>query len=117
MRFRSKPSEIEAVQYGPEWESGLVQRVAEFIAGRSLANDAEIVDYVRPDGAWDPPDGDTSIQILAGKDGAQDWVPVPLGHWIVRSVGDLSDHWPVDPAYFANKYEALPDDHDTEPAS
>lgn len=105
MKYRSKPSVIEAIQYGPEWEPGLVQRVAEFIAGHPLANDGEIVDYVRPDGAWDPPDGDVTIRIQAGADGAQGWVTVPLGHWIVRSVGDRTDHWPVEPSYFEAKYD------------
>lgn len=105
MKFRSKPSEIEAIQYGPEWDPLLVNRVAEFIAGRPLmANDPETVEYVQPYGPWDPPEHCT-IQIQAGANGAQGWVPVPLGHWIVRSVGDHTDHWPVEPGYFEAKYD------------
>jgi len=44
------------------------------------------------------------LHLLAGKDGAQEWVPVPVGHWLVRQPGDTSDVWPVDPDYFAAKY-------------
>lgn len=106
MRFRSKPQEVEAIQYGPEWKPELVRAVAEFIADMSLGTEHELVTYVRPDGLWDPPDEPT-IQIWAGKNGAQGWVPVPLGHWIVRNPGDLTDHWPVDPDYFASKYEPI----------
>ena len=36
--------------------------------------------------------------------GAQGWVPLPVGYWIVWRPGDLSDLWPVDPDYFASKY-------------
>ena len=49
-----------------------------------------------------------SLELHAGKDGAQEWVPVPVGHWLVRQPGDPSDVWPVDPSYFAEKYD-LPD--------
>jgi hypothetical protein len=45
------------------------------------------------------------LMLLAGKDGAQDWVPVPVNHWLVHSAGDKSDIWPVEADYFANKYE------------
>jgi hypothetical protein len=53
------------------------------------------------------------LLLLAGKDGAQKWVPVPVGHWIVRQPGDLSDHWPVDPGYFAAKYKPAANDMTT----
>lgn len=45
------------------------------------------------------------LELKAGKDGAQDWVPVPRGHWLVCPVNDFSDIWPVEEEYFANKYE------------
>ena len=47
----------------------------------------------------------SGLMLLAGKDGAQEWVPVPKNHWLVCSVGDKSDIWPVQADYFANKYE------------
>ena len=103
--YNSKPTQVEAVQYGPEFHAGLVKDVAEFIAGRSI-KDHEVVGYVRPHGPWDPPDPEFSvIELRAGVDGAQGWVPVPLGHFVVRSPGVMNDHWPVDPKYFRNKYE------------
>lgn len=50
----------------------------------------------------------SQLELLAGKDGAQEWVPVPVGHWLVCQPDDKSDIWPVDPDYFANKYELHP---------
>jgi hypothetical protein len=85
MRYRSKPSEIEAVQ----WTGDNLDAVEAFGVTFRYA--------VR----WPDP-----LRIKAGKDGAQKMVPVPVGHWIVRQPGDLSDHWPVHPDYFAKKYEA-----------
>ena len=110
-RYRSKPSEIEAIQYGPEWRPGLVRDVAEFISGFEIADPVLTVDYVQPSGTWDPPEH-AEVLIEAGQDGAQGWVPVPLGHWIVRQPGDRSDHWPVDPHYFERKYEPVTDGED-----
>lgn len=83
MRYRSKPTEIEAAHWN----------------GRDVTE--ELVDLA----------GDKArvtghgLELLAGKDGAQEWVPVPDGHWLVRQPGDPSDIWPVDPDYFAKKYE------------
>lgn len=107
MKFRSKPSEVEAIQYGPEFRPGLVDEVASFIAGRTVSG-SEVIEFVQPLAPWDPPDPEySSIRIMAGKDGAQGWVPVPLGHWVVRSPGDLTDHWPVEDDYFSAKYQPL----------
>lgn len=83
MRFQSKPSIIEAIQH-----------TGDFTALQQFA--PEKVD-IRPD--------DGALLLLAGKDGAQEWVPVPLNHWLVHQPDDLSDIWPVDPDYFAAKYE------------
>ena len=102
-RYRSKPSEVEALQYGPDFTPTLVEEVAAFIAGRDLRGQ-EIVEYVQPDGPWDPPEpAFSAIRIRAGVDGAQGWVSVPLGHWIVRG-GDPEHFWPVDPDHFDAKY-------------
>jgi hypothetical protein len=87
MRYRSKPSEIEAVQWTGDNE-GAVKRFAPHVVRREYTGD----------GVW-------HLQLLAGKDGAQKRVPVQVGHWIVRQPGDLTDHWPVDPDFFAAKYE------------
>lgn len=85
--YRSKPSIIEAVQYSGDNQDKC----------RAFAPDK--VHY----GTW--PSGDPGLLLLAGKDGAQGWVPVPIGHWLVCNPGDKSDIWPVDPDYFAGKYE------------
>lgn len=53
------------------------------------------------------------LMLLAGKEGAQEWVPVPVGHWLVHLPGDLSDVWPVDPGYFAAKYRPVPQETPT----
>ena len=79
-RFVSRPTEIEAVQW-----NGI--------------NTGEVVAF--------PPvrfQADT-LSLLAGVNGAQGYVSVPVGHWIVRNPGDDNDYWPVDPDYFASKYQ------------
>jgi hypothetical protein len=86
MRYRTKPSEIQAVQ----WRGDNFQELVDFGATVDRG-----------------PDGDGRLLLEAGKDGAQGWVPVPVGHWIVRNPGDLTDHWPIDDDYFAGKYEAV----------
>jgi hypothetical protein len=88
MRFRSKPSEIEAIQ----WDGAAKTFTAMLAAEMPVHAGGE---------QWQ----DGALLLLCGKDGAQEYVPVPAGHWIVRQPGDLSDHWPVDPDYFASKYE------------
>lgn len=81
--YRSKPTEVEAAQWnGFDITEDLID-----LAG----------DKARATGH--------GLELLAGKDGAQEWVPVPDGHWLVRQPGDPSDIWPVDPDYFDAKYE------------
>lgn len=84
--YRSKPSEVEACQ----WRGDNLEEVESFGV------------KFRYRCGYDNP-----LRIKAGKDGAQGNVPVPVGHWIVRQPGDLAHHWPVDPDYFANKYEPV----------
>lgn len=86
--YVSKPSTIEAVQWT---DFNFMELVA--FAGEKV----RISNFERPDAP--------TLMLLAGKDGAQEWVPVPVGHWLVCQPGDQSDIWPVDPDYFANKYE------------
>ena len=50
------------------------------------------------------------LEVRAGQDGVQGWVPVPVGHWLVSKLGDRSDIWPVAPDYFAEKYDPLASD-------
>ena len=89
MRYRSKPSEIEAIQC-LDLNS---EKVIEFMGG------TDAIRFVSDEKDW------YKVELLAGTNGAQGWVPVPFGHWIVRQPGDLTDHWPVDPEYFDRKYE------------
>ena len=87
MRYRSKPQEVEAIQ----WTGDNRQEIHDFLGDKCrFDSDSRY--------GWD-------LKILAGKDGAQKWVPVPLNHWTVRPPGDESDVWPIDPDYFAAKYE------------
>jgi hypothetical protein len=91
-RYRFKPSTIEAVRWtGDNWP--------------------EIVEF----GARHFIDRGGTLQLLAGKDGAQQHVPVPVGYWIVRAEGDRRDHWPVEDAYFRAKYELIDDVSDVTP--
>lgn len=82
-RYISRPQEIEAAQW--DGTTPCYTSIALALPGK-----------VRLDS-----DG---LRLLAGKDGAQEWVPVPVDHWLVHMPGDLSDVWPVDPDYFAAKY-------------
>ena len=83
--YTSKPTNIQAVQWtGDNW--GI------------LRDFAHLKILKRAHGAG------THVLLEAGADGAQGWVPVPLGHWVVRKPGDDSDYWPVDPDYFDGKY-------------
>lgn len=100
MRYRSKPSEIEAVQ----WTGGF-DSANECLRFVGQSHGPQGIDYgFMVNGASAP---DPEAWLLAGKNGAQGWVAVPVGHWIVRQPGDLTDHWPVDPEYFASKYEPV----------
>jgi hypothetical protein len=83
VRFRSRPSEVEAVQ----WRGDNVDEVRRF--------GAQV--HVGVDG----------LALLAGAQGAQGWVTVPVGHWLVRAVGVLHDHWPVADEFFQAKYEPV----------
>lgn len=89
--FVSKPQHVEAVQWTGKNEADMY--------GFAL-HKVRVSATLGPEGA-----SPKSLELLAGKDGAQEWVPVPIGHWIVHPQGDLSDVWPVDPDYFAAKYE------------
>lgn len=88
-RYRSKPSEVEAVR----WMGDNYSDVEDFVP----------IDYHYLDRGG-------TLYLLAGKDGAQGRVPVPEGHWVVRSADDNSDYWPVDNDYFIDKYEAVEDE-------
>lgn len=49
--------------------------------------------------------GERLLYVVAGVNGVQELVPVPVGHWVVRPPGDTTDIWPVEDAYFQAKYE------------
>lgn len=88
MRYVSKPTEVEAVQ----WTGENLNAVRVFASDR-----------VRHHGMkWSQP-----LELLAGVDGAQGWVPVPIGHFIVSNVDDRSDIWPVAPDVFERKYQLV----------
>lgn len=79
--------------YGDNW-----REVYDFVGEKASAT----AHNPGPEATAGPP-----LQLLAGKDGAQGWVSVPVGHWIVRMPGDPSDYWPVEADYFASKYEPV----------
>jgi hypothetical protein len=88
MRYRSKPQEVEAVQW--------------------LGDNADEVGCIAPYKFATESHGAGLRGLLkAGQDGAQGWVKVPIGHYVVRRPGDVTDLWPVAPDYFEDKYEAV----------
>lgn len=84
-RYQSKPTVIEGIQ----WTGDNYHDVQQFGRIKVQLNLGE-------------------LEVMAGANGAQGWVPVPVGHWIVGNPGDWSDLWPVDPDYFEKKYEDAP---------
>lgn len=88
-RYRSKPSEVDAIRWSGDNEAAIV----EFMAGTGA------IDFASEG------EREHRLYLRAGKDGAQKWVPVPVGHWIVCQPNDPTDYWPVDGAYFDSKYE------------
>lgn len=82
--YQSKPTLVEAAQW----------------LGEGLGDIQELALHkIRIDPAT------RRLELRAGKDGVQGWVPVPVGHWVVRNPGDASDLWPVEEKYFDSKYE------------
>lgn len=86
--YRSKPQEVDAVQWDDTDDA--VEALWEHTAGKVNVRFSPV--------------GDRELWLEAGKDGAQEYVPVPVGHWVVHQPGDTTDIWPVDPDYFASKY-------------
>lgn len=86
MLYKSKPQLVEAVQWTGDDEN--LYEVLEFAPGK-----------VRYDHT------SQKLYLFAGKEGDQDWVPVSLWYWLVHPPNDDSDVRPVDPDYFAKKYE------------
>ena len=87
--YISRPSEIEAVQWTGK---NFVEVLAFGATVRGRTSD----DYTVAE----------DLELLAGVNGAQKFVPLPVGHWIVRSIGNYNDHWPVEDEYFRRKYES-----------
>jgi len=96
VRFRSKPQEVEALQWTGDDPLGM-QR---FCGPNPDVGDPLIWRFYVDNGEG---------RLLAGVDGAQGWVPVPVGHWVVYPPGDRSDVWPVEDGYFRGKYEPADD--------
>jgi hypothetical protein len=93
-RYRKRPVEIDAVQ----WTGGDYKWLNYFAGlnwGRADAHDVE----------WNHEDGE---QIVVWNTLEQMWIPVPVGHWVIRGVrGEL---YPCEPAVFAATYEPVSGD-------
>lgn len=98
MRYVSRPQVVEAVR----WTGNNLDEISAFLTPDPAARETETRARLR---SAEPDASNAVLELKAGKHGAQGWVPVPVGHWIVRLPDDLTDHWPVDPDYFANKYD------------
>jgi hypothetical protein len=84
MRYKSRPSEIEAVR----WDGFNLAEVQMFGADVFV-------------------DRGGTLKLKAGAGGSQEYVPVPSGHWIARDAnGKGDDYWPIHPDYLARKYAA-----------
>lgn len=85
--YRSKPTYIDTVQ----WTGENSQEVLKFAQGK-----------IRPQ-SFDP--SDFELELLAGVDGDQGWVHVPVGHWIVCEPEKTCGFWVVKPEFMESKYE------------
>lgn len=97
-RFRSCPQVVEAAQWTGNDEND-IDAILELVGD---LNENREVDKL----TWNH----DTLMLLAGKDGAQGRVSVPVGHWFVRNPGDPSDVWPVADPFFRVKYELIEDD-------
>jgi hypothetical protein len=95
--YRSKPQEVQAIQ----WTGDNVDEVLHAVPDKTMYFSEQDKDCRT-----------SELKLRAGVDGAQEWVPVPVGHWLVHPPGDLSDVWPVEDEYFRNKYEEVAQDPD-----
>lgn len=87
MRLRRLPTEMEAVQWSGSNTEEMIEFLGEFKidAGRGGA-----------------------LLFQAGVNGAQEWVPAPIGHWIMRDPNfPIRDFWPVDNDYVARNFERI----------
>lgn len=81
--FQKKPIPVLAIH----WTGDNADEVNEFTGDRFEAEEG-------------------TAMLLAGKGGAQEWVPVPDGDWIFTD-GSGGNFWPVDPAYLAANYDEV----------
>lgn len=89
-KYRRKPTEIEAVHWTATREA--------YLDIKDLGVSVTVnVNWGRYSG----------MKILAGKNQAQGWVEVPVGHWIAKASDD--DFYPIDPEVFAATYEVVED--------
>lgn len=96
MRYVSRPQQVEAIQ----WTGYNQEHVDEFVNNLAL----EALDLDPKVRFSDSGENGPHCELLAGQDGAQGWIAVPEGHYIVRWVDDPSDYWPMDPERFEKKY-------------
>lgn len=99
-QFVSKPRRVEAVRWGGGIGDIHDMLDSGFIDKRKIKLSMTGQRIIDEDGV-----GMYELEILAGANGVQGFVPVPIGHWVVRVAGDDSDYWPVEHTYFTEKYE------------
>ena len=93
-RFRKKPVEVEAVQ----WNGGEYKLLDAF-CGRNWGRADAVGDETWPSRIED------KEQVVVFNIAEQCWLPVPVGHWIVRGIrGEL---YPCAPDIFSVTYEAM----------
>ena len=93
MIYVSKPQRVEAIQ----WTGDNGQEILDAFGG--VGGKVTIEQHRTGE--------EYHCGLLAGVDGAQDWLPVPVGHWIVHPPDDLSNIWPGEDEYFRAKYDPV----------
>lgn len=92
MRFKSKPQEVEAIQ----WTGENFDEVLLFAGDRVHLVQSENEEHPEP-----------YLELLSGDDGSSGFVPVEVGKWVVHWADDTRDWWPVDDERFQAKYDPV----------
>jgi hypothetical protein len=94
-KFQKKPVIVEAIQ----WKGGDYKILDEF-CGRNWGRADAVGQEVWPSEISD------AEQVMVFNTAEQSWLPVPVGHWIVRGIqGEL---YPCKPDIFEATYQWVP---------
>lgn len=90
MKFRKKPITVSAIK----WEGGSSQVLHNFLSNEWSRADAKGL-----------PNFETTENVVVYNKAEQQWLNVPLGHWIIRGIE--GEYYPCSPDIFKKTYEPI----------